>query len=177
MARPRTPRRGFHHVKEALVQVKEAMPEVEIVLFGDDLSKQEISFDYRYEGIITDQDRLAELYSSADVFLDGSDFQGFGRTALEAMGCGAACVLTDVGGVSEYARNEKNCLLVRPKRPDQFANAIIRMLKDSRLRNQLVQEGFETVKAYCCKREAKQTQAFFQRLIQSAQCKTSNERK
>jgi glycosyltransferase involved in cell wall biosynthesis len=96
--------------------------------------------------------------------LDGSNFQGFGRTALEAMACGTACVLTDVGGVREYGRDEDNCLLVPPKSPESFANAIIRILKDSGLSEKLVRNGLETVKDYCHKREAKETLAFFQRL-------------
>ncbi|MBW1743327.1 MAG: glycosyltransferase family 4 protein, partial [Deltaproteobacteria bacterium] len=165
MARPGTPRRGFPHVVEALKRVKHALPETEIVLFGDYLSSQKIPFSYRDEGIVTDQNRLAELYSAADVFLDGSDFQGFGRTALEAMACGTACVLTDVGGVREYGRDEENCLLVPPKSPEDFANAIIRTLKDNGLRKKLVQNGLETVKDYCHKREAKETLAFFQGLM------------
>lgn len=164
MARPRTPRRGFPHLIEALRQVKEAVPEVEVVLFGDDLSSQNISFRYRDEGIISDQNRLAELYSAADIFLDGSDFQGFGRTALEAMACGTACVLTNVGGVTEYARDRENCLLVPPLKPEAFAQATIRILEDKCLMRSLSQGGLETVKDYCHKREAKETLAFFHQI-------------
>ncbi|MBE9569438.1 MAG: glycosyltransferase, partial [Proteobacteria bacterium] len=129
MARPNTPRRGFKSTIEALDRVKKMMPEVEIVLFGDRfLSSHDIPFPYRNEGIITDQDYLANLYSEADVFLDGSDFQGFGRCGLEAMACGAGCVLTGVGGVTEYARDGENSLVVPPKQPEAFAAAITKIL-------------------------------------------------
>ncbi|HEV8711944.1 MAG TPA: glycosyltransferase [Candidatus Binatia bacterium] len=165
MARPRTPRRGFPYVIEALRQVKEAIPEVEIVLFGDDLSAQQIPFSYRDAGIITDQNQLAALYSTADIFLDGSDFQGFGRTTLEAMACGAACVVTDVGGVTEYARDGENCVLVPPKRSDAFAEAILRILRSVDLKRKLKQGGFTTVKDYCHKREAQETLAYFEGLV------------
>lgn len=165
MARPRTPRRGFPHVIEGLKRVKESKPEVEIVLFGDDLSKQKIPFDYRDEGVITNQNRLAELYSAADVYLDGSDFQGFGRPALEAMACGAACVLTKVGGVAEYARDDENCLLVPPKNPEAFAQAILKILNNPELKNRLIQEGFNTAKKYCHKREAQETLEYFQSIL------------
>lgn len=165
MARPRTPRRGFPHVVEGLLQVKEAMPEVEIVLFGDDLSKQDIPFAFRDGGVITNQNQLAELYSAADVYLDGSDFQGFGRPALEAMACGAACVLTKVGGVTEYARDKENCLLVPPKSPNAFAQAIIRILQNEDLKKKLIGGGFATIKDYCHKREARETLAFFEFIL------------
>lgn len=165
MARPRTPRRGFPYVIEAFRQVKEVIPEVEVVLFGDDLSAQNIPFEYRDEGVITNQNKLAELYSAADIFLDGSDFQGFGRPALEAMACGAACVLTKVGGVTEYARDEENCLLVPPKQPEAFAQAILRILQDTNLKRKLIEGGFVTVKDYCHKREARETLAYFKSIL------------
>ena len=161
MVRPDTPRRGFPHVIQALRQVKETMPEVEIVLFGDELLFRHIPFEHHNKGVVTDQNRLAELYSVADIFLDGSDFQGFGRTALEAMACGVGCVLTDFGGVTEYARDGENCLLVPPKRPDAFAKAIISILQNADLKRKLVENGLVTVKDYCHKREARETLAYF----------------
>lgn len=166
MARPRTPWRGFPHIIEGLKQVKNALPEVEIVLFGDDLSKHKIPFAYRDEGIITNQNKLAELYSAADVYLDGSDFQGFGRPALEAMACGTACVLTKVGGVTEYAQDGFNCLLVPPKQPEAFAQAIIKVLSDADLKENLVQGGLVTARDYCHKREARETLAYFNSILE-----------
>lgn len=165
MARPRTPHRGFPNVIEALRLVKEQMSQIEIVLFGDDLTKYKIPFEYRHEGLVSNQQRLAEIYSTADVFLDGSDFQGFGRPALEAMACGVACVLTQVGGVTEYARHEENCLLVPPKDPEASAEAIVRVLRDPQLKKRLVTGGQVTVRDYCHKREARETLAYFMRLL------------
>lgn len=159
MARPRTPHRGFPHVIEAMRLVKEQMPKAEIVLFGEDLSQYPILFPYRHEGLVTNHQRLAELYSAADVFLDGSDFQGFGRPALEAMACGVPCVLTRVGGVTEYARDEENCLLVPPEQPEAFAEGILRILQDENLRSKLIEGGLTTVRDYCHKREARETLA------------------
>jgi len=141
------------------------MPEVEIVLFGDDLSKQDIPFTYRDEWVITNQNRLAELYSTADVYLDGSDFQGFGRPALEAMACGAACVLTKVGGVTEYARDGENCLLVPPKSPEAFAEAILKILDDPDLKTRLIKGGQSTAQEYCHKREARETLEYFKSIL------------
>jgi glycosyltransferase involved in cell wall biosynthesis len=167
MARPGTTQRGFQSTIEALGQVKRMMPEVEIVLFGDRfLASQHIPFAYRDEGVVTNQDQLARLYSEADVFLDGSDFQGFGRCGLEAMACGAACVLTGVGGVTEYARDGENSLVVPPKQPEAFAAAITKILNDSGLKQRLVKAGFSTVKVYCYKREARRTLAYFHKIME-----------
>jgi glycosyltransferase involved in cell wall biosynthesis len=165
MTRPQTPRRGFHDTVAALRLVKAAIPEVEIVVFGDAKASLRIPFPHRNVGVVADRNRLAELYAQADIFLDGSTFQGFGRPALEAMACGAACVLTNVGGVSGYARDGENCLLVPPQQPARFADATLRLLQDADLRKTLSDGGLRTVQAYCHKREARDTLAYFTALM------------
>jgi GT2 family glycosyltransferase/glycosyltransferase involved in cell wall biosynthesis len=168
MARPRTPRRAYKYVISALHQVKRERPDAEIILFGDHLQKKAVPFDFMDAGVISDQNRLAELYSKADVFLDGSDYQGFGRTALEAMACGAACVVTNVGGVTEYAVDGHNCLTVPPRAPGLFSDAILRILKDSELKAKLISGGFATVTDYCHKREARETLEYFETIMRKS---------
>ncbi|MFU8833432.1 MAG: glycosyltransferase, partial [Wenzhouxiangella sp.] len=115
MARPGTAYRGFPVLVEALSIIRQKYPESEIILFGSrDLADQDIPFAFRDMGVVQDMDRMAEMYSRADVFIDTSDFQGFGRCGLEAMACGAACVLSNAGGVNEYAADGENALLVTP---------------------------------------------------------------
>ncbi len=163
MARPGTPRRGFPTTIAALAAVKHARPDVEIALFGDRfLDRWRIPFSFRNEGLIIRQDRLAEIYSGADVFLDGSEFQGFGRCALEAMACGAACVLTDLGGVLEYARHEDNALLTPPGQAQAMAGAILRLLDDAALRQRLTASGLQTAARYCHRREGRETLAWIE---------------
>jgi glycosyltransferase involved in cell wall biosynthesis len=168
MARPRTPRRGFDAVVAALTKVHDAMPAVDIVLFGEDLGDLTLPFPYRGEGVITDHERLARLYSGARVHFDGSDFQAFGLPALEAMACGTVSVLTDVGGVREYARDEENCLLVPPRDPDAAARAILRLLSDEELHQRLREGGLATSRNYSMRRAARATLDFFEALAASS---------
>jgi glycosyltransferase involved in cell wall biosynthesis len=162
MVRPKTPYRGFVPTIAALAEVKKRMPDVEIVLFGDRfLSAQFIPFAFRDEGVVMDQNKLTELYSEATVFLDGSDFQGFGRCGLEAMACGAACVLTGSGGVTEYAVDGENAIVVPPKKPDRFAAAILDLLHNPELRSHLIAGGRRTAQRFCHRREARQTRDYF----------------
>ncbi len=164
MARPRTPRRGFVTLIGALALIKEKITDIEIVLFGDDLSRQSIPFGYTDKGVITNQDELAKLYSVADIFIDASDFQGFGRSALEAMACHTACILTDVGGVNEYAEDKFNCILVPPRQPEKIAQAIFTLLDDE-LREKIIREGVKTAEQFSHKCEASKTLAFFKSLV------------
>jgi glycosyltransferase involved in cell wall biosynthesis len=170
MARPETPWRGFSTAVQALAEVKRQRPDVRIVFFGSDgLDPGDVPFDFESAGRVTDQNRLAQLYSDADVFLDASTFQGFGRCSLEAMACGTAVVLTDVGGVTEYARHEQNCLAVSPNAPVQTAAAILRLLGDDALRQRLIEAGIETARRFCHRREARETADYLLGLLESAQ--------
>jgi glycosyltransferase involved in cell wall biosynthesis len=170
MARPGTPWRGFKWAVQALALVKQQYPELEIVFFGDNqLFRQHIPFDYRDEGVVSNQNRLAALYSGADVFLDASDYQGFGRLALEAMSCGTACVLTNEGGVTEYARTEQNCLTVPPRKPELFAQAILRLLQDADLRARLSLNGLETAQQFSTQQEAKTTLDYFTMILNNTE--------
>ncbi len=164
MARPRTPRRGFDTVVDALSAVHRAMPSVEIVLFGEQIRGRSLPFPYRGVGVVTSPDRLARLYTRARVHFDGSDFQAFGRSALEAMACGAVSVLTDVGGVREYARDDENALLVPARDPDAAAAAIVRLLSDDTLHTRLRERGLATVRSHSMSREAVATLELFERI-------------
>jgi O-antigen biosynthesis protein len=161
MARPKTPRRGFTTLVDTLQMVKSRFPGLRVRLFGSDLAPDGIPFAFENLGILVDRNRLAATYSQSDLFIDSSDFQGFGRTALEAMACGCACVLTGVGGVAEYAKDEVNSLVVPPKDARALADAVCRLIEDEAMSKGLIWQGLETVKDYCHKREARETADFF----------------
>lgn len=162
MARPRTPRRGFGTLISALDLIKTEFPSVSIVLFGDNLASHDIGFEYEGVGVVSSPDKMAELYSTATVFIDASDFQGFGRTALEAMACDTACILTNVGGLSEYARHEENCLLVPPGEPQAICDAFRLLIDDRSLCDRIRMRGMEVAQDFSHKVEAKKTLAYLE---------------
>lgn len=164
MARPGTPYRGFNTLIATCQRIRAARPEVRIHLFGDrNLRRHKLPFPFQDEGLVTNQQQLARLYNAADLFIDGSDFQGFGRCALEAMACGTACVLTNAGGVREYAVHDLNALLVPPREPEALADAALALLDQPQRRQRLVAAGLNTAQDYDLQREADQTLAFFRR--------------
>lgn len=162
MARPKTPRRGFAALVAALREVKRMRPEVEIAFFGcDDLAEQAgIDFPHVDLGVLPN-DRLRRVYNEAAIYLDTSEFQGFGRPALEAMACGCATVLGRDGGVTEYARDGENTLLVDPSDRDATAAAVVRLVDDAALRARLVAAGLDTAAGFDCDAEALATSRLF----------------
>jgi len=81
------------------------------------------------------------------------------------MACGATCVLTEVGGVTEYARHEDNALLSPPKHPKALSDGTLRILNDQGLKQRLVHNGHETARQFCLKREARETRTYFESII------------
>jgi glycosyltransferase involved in cell wall biosynthesis len=93
-------------------------------------------------------DMLAKLYSSADVFLFTSYAESFGLPPLEAMACSTAVVTTDCMGNRDYAVDNVNSLVVPPGNPERAANAVIRILVDNNLRNKLIENGLKTAQKF-----------------------------
>lgn len=87
---------------------------------------------------------IDDFFSSIDVFVFPSWVEGFGLPPLEAMARGAAVVLTDSGGVREYARPDRNCLIVTPGDVVALRASIQQLIDDGALRNALAAAGRET---------------------------------
>jgi glycosyltransferase involved in cell wall biosynthesis len=140
--------RGDDLVFATLEKIKVLKPDVEIILFGsNELSKLEVPFPFVDMGRVS-PDALPPIYSKADVYMDLSREHGFGRTGVEAMACGTACVLSESGGISDYARHQDNALIVPVEDTDAATAAVIRLLEDKELRFHLIQNGLETVKGF-----------------------------
>lgn len=107
----------------------------------------------------TDQ-KLAQLYAEADLFVYTSYFEAFGLPPLEAMACGTAVVTTDCGGNRDYTRNGENCLLIPPSDLDQLSQAIHRLLTRDVERQRIASEGHLFAQAWSWQRTADQVEAF-----------------
>ena len=59
-------------------------------------------------------------------------------------------MLTHVGGVGDTPKI-RAMLCSSPQRPDRFAEAILRLLDDTALRERLIKAGLETIAAVCHK--------------------------
>ena len=136
--------RGYDIVLPVLEQVARRFPEVRLILFGThDLSAANIPFSFENAGRL-EPDDLPALYSQADIFLELSRHHGFGRTGIEAMACGAACVLSDSGGIRDYARHGENALIVPVADVTAATEAIRQLVECPELRDRLVVNGFKT---------------------------------
>jgi glycosyltransferase involved in cell wall biosynthesis len=85
------------------------------------------------------RDRLRDLYRSALVFVYPSRYEGFGIPPLEAMACGAPVIATRTGAIPDYAGDA--ALIVDPGNREDLRAAILRVLRDRSLRDDLRLRG------------------------------------
>jgi glycosyltransferase involved in cell wall biosynthesis len=164
MARPEAPSdiRGFGTLKKVFEILSQERNEVRLHVFGSDDLPSDFQC-HRNLGRVA-QDELPEIYSSTHVFVETSLRHGFGRTGVEAMACGTACVLSDSGGISEYAEDESNCLIVPTGEPETTARAILRLLDDEMLRRAVIRNGLDTVQRISVRRATDDLILLFRRL-------------
>jgi GT2 family glycosyltransferase/glycosyltransferase involved in cell wall biosynthesis len=159
MIRPATPRRGPARTMRVLKRLKATMQEhVHIDLFGcesSDLDFQllEHDFEFQQRGILT-REGVAELLRHAEIFIDLSDYQAFGRTGLEAMACGCSVVLPRAGGVHEYAVDRENALVVDTTSEEQCYAAVAELARDGELRRKLARNALTTASEYSIEKSA-----------------------
>jgi glycosyltransferase involved in cell wall biosynthesis len=136
----------------ALNLVNKKQP-IHAILVGDgraiDKLFKEVKPEFRYTIFSNvDDETLAKLYSSSDIFIFTSYKEGFGLPLLEAMASGTAVVMTDCGGVRDYVVDGYNSLVVPPGHPEVVANVTIEILRNDRLRDRLIRGGVETARQW-----------------------------
>lgn len=98
---------------------------------------------------------VALFYSKADVFVYPSHYEGFGLPVLEAMTLGAPVITANTSSLPEVAGDA--ALLIDPNQPIELAEAILRVISDSLLRQELINKGKERAKLFSWEKTAKET--------------------
>ena len=114
---------------------------IEIVIFGSQLDNPDFSalprdFAWSLAGMLN-QRKMANLLNEVDIFVDFSTYQAMGMTALEAMACGVAVIVPKRGGITEFARDQVNSLMVDTSSEAERWEALKRLIEDHNLRRAL----------------------------------------
>ncbi len=106
---------------------------------------------------------LEGLYSAAACFVFPSIREGFGLPVLEAMRRGVPVVCSNTSAVPEVAGDA--ALLVDPRRPEEIAGAISRVLTDADLAASLRRRGENRAAEFSWRRTAEETLASYDRAL------------
>ncbi len=153
-------RKGIDQVIASLEQIPEDMiHNLSYVIGGDGPDKDylkslvpaKFSKKIIFLGEIREDEKWTWLHLS-DIFvmpsrdIDG-DFEGFGIVYLEANLCGKPIIAGRAGGVSDAVLDNYTGLLVDPESPAEISQAIIKLVANPSLRDELGRQGKERARA------------------------------
>lgn len=146
------PLKGYHLLKKGLEYFSAEYSDkpVECAVFGGNPdTKHAINgISVTEIGQINDDDKLAMLYSAADVFVVPSMLDNLPNTVIEAMSCQTPCVGFNIGGIPDMIEHQKNGYLVDPFDTHKLTNGISWMLEDAQRLKKLGHQAREKVMSH-----------------------------
>lgn len=114
-------------------------------------------------GSLTD---VKDVYLNSAVFTLPSRFEGFGLVIIEAMACGVPVVAFDCeNGPRNIITNNQDGILVKPFDVDDYAESLLRLMRDDQLRTQMGRRAYESSKRYSIEDIALQWKGLFDEVM------------
>lgn len=144
--------KGIPDIIKAFESLKEQFPSMALYWVSPDQPHPELVNKVTTVFINPDQQKIAELYRGAFVYVSASHYESFSLPVLEAMCCGCPVVTTKNQGVIEYARDGYNCLFIKSQSPSDIVDKVSLLLNCPDLKTRLVQNGCLTADQFNWKR-------------------------
>lgn len=98
--------KGLQEIQQLAVEC----PNLEIIMVGGNIKEAENIKNIHAIGTVHSAEKLAELYAMADVFLNPSKMETFGKTTAEALSCGTPVVAYRTTACMELVDNTRGAL-------------------------------------------------------------------
>jgi len=161
------PRKGLVDLARSFEEVWQEFPDAQLVLAGKEVTRSDVPEAVKLTravsklsrpkqvfllGFISDEE-LAWLYHNAKAFVFPSRYEGFGLPVLEAMQAGCPVITYDNSSLPEVAAGSAITL------PDgsSMVPAMCDILRNGRLRDQLIKKGYDQAKQFTWQRTAEET--------------------
>lgn len=111
--------KGFNEVIKCAGSFKDVL----VLVIGDVPDKSYKGNNIRYVGTIKDPKLLAKYYNVADVFINPSKQESFGKTTAEAISCGTPVVAYNTSACTELIEDKRG-ILVKPYDENEFIKGV-----------------------------------------------------
>lgn len=135
---------------DMFANVRRAVPDALLLIAGDGpaltalrarAARRGVEADVMFIGYLEREKALLDCYRCADVFVFASRTETQGLVLLEAMAVGTPVVSTAVLGTKDILEQDGTGGIVAADDPDQFADAVVGVLRDDTLRATLGSAG------------------------------------
>ena len=156
-------RKRLEDLVEAAALLQRRIPDVQVRIVGEGPMSESLR---RRHGELALDDTVVLLgevsraqlsveYVNADCFCLPTIQEGFGLVFAEAMAAGLPVVACRAAAVPEIVADGRTGLLVTPRRPEELASALERVLTDDPLRKEFAEEARRRVEEYDLARVAR----------------------
>lgn len=167
-------RKGLKYLLRAYKQIKKQMPNTRLIVVGRGTRLRKkyekwVKRNHVEDVVFTGYARYSDLpryYKTADVYCSpaiGRESQGI--VLLEGMAVGTPIVASNIPGYASVVTNREEGLLVPPKNNGELAHALISLLKDEKLRQQMGAKGRATAEKYSWERIAQRVVDYYTRVL------------
>jgi phosphatidylinositol alpha-mannosyltransferase len=166
--------KGVNYLIKAYKLVKREIPNSRLIVVGPGVRlrrkyEKQVIRD-KLEDVIfvggKSQEELPRYYKTADIFCaPATDLESFGIVLLEAMAVSKPVVATNIEGYNSVVTNGDDGLLVSPRDAQGLAQALISLLTDQSLRQQMGARGRLKAEQYDWKLVAQQVLDYYLRVL------------
>lgn len=110
---------------------------------------------------IPEEDKIA-LYKAAELFIFPSLYEGFGMPVLEAMATGTPVITSNISSLPEVA--EDAAILVNPYDIVEIAKAIENVIKNDRLKKEMIEKGLKQARKFTWENSVKKLEKIYSEL-------------
>jgi glycosyltransferase involved in cell wall biosynthesis len=143
------PQKGLHQLVEAMARVVREHPGTGLLIAGRGGEEGKLRRKVRKLGLdknvnftgFVPEERLPELYSSADIFVLPSLWEVLPISLLEALACGAPLLVSDAGGNPEVVKDGVNGLVFRKGNVEELARKMETLIGDPKRRAKMGRES------------------------------------
>jgi glycosyltransferase involved in cell wall biosynthesis len=163
------PRKNINLIIESLTKIEDE--DIKLVIVGkkgwmteelfERIKVNNLENKVIFTGFVPDKE-LSVFYKNARVFLYPSLYEGFGIPVLEAMSQGCPVITSNISSLPEVVGGA--AILIDPENPEELADAVNKICKDDKFREELILKGFENAKKFSWKKTAQQTLGIFEEI-------------
>jgi phosphatidylinositol alpha-mannosyltransferase len=163
-------RKGANYLLKAYRRVKEEIPDSRLLIVGPGTRlRKKYERQVRRQGLkdvvfvgYASYDDLPRYYQTADIFCSpATGRESFGIILLEAMAIGKPIVASNIDGYARLVNHGIDGLLVPPKDEKALAQALISLMTNESLRQQMGAQGRMKVRKYDWKQVAQQVANYY----------------
>lgn len=164
------PHKNLLSLIDAFYLIRKRVQDIDLVVVGyierKDITKinsklrtLDVRQSVKFLGHLLDNE-ISIVYSSAELFVFPTLYEGFGLPPLEAMALGCPVVVSNTSSLPEVVGDAG--VYVDPYSPQDIADGILKVLTDDSLRQSLIKKGFEQIKKFSWEKSAKETLKVFE---------------